>query len=95
MQASRVSATGGDQPNAPKTELSGTNASLSGTRHAKSPMNVLTWRKGALIGRGGVGKVYLALQPDTGALFAVKEVDLGAMDVEAVRDIRAEITALK
>jgi serine/threonine protein kinase len=78
--------------------LSTVDSSKSADKHFSPPaaqMSVLTWRKGALIGQGGVGKVYLALQPDTGALFAVKEVDLSKMDASAVRDIRAEITALK
>ena len=32
---------------------------------------IKNWTKGELIGRGGFGKVFLAIEKDSGALFAV------------------------
>jgi len=56
---------------------------------------MLRWRKGAKLGKGGSGTVFLALQPDTGALFAVKEVDMSKLSAAAVRGIRNEINTLR
>lgn len=56
---------------------------------------VLRWRRGPCIGRGGSGAVFVARQPDTGALFAVKEVDLSKLSAEAIKDIRTEINTLR
>lgn len=38
---------------------------------------VVSWKKGTLLGSGGFGKVYLGLDNETGAMFAVKEISLG------------------
>ncbi|KAA0162849.1 hypothetical protein FNF31_03112 [Cafeteria roenbergensis] len=56
---------------------------------------VLRWRRGPCIGRGGSGAVFVARQPDTGALFAVKEVDLSKQSADAIKDIRTEINTLR
>tara|TARA_Y100000780_G_scaffold126115_1_gene113499 strand:- start:510 stop:629 length:120 start_codon:yes stop_codon:yes gene_type:complete len=39
--------------------------------------------------------VFVARQPDTGALFAVKEVDLSKQSADAIKDIRTEINTLR
>lgn len=38
---------------------------------------IVNWKKGTLLGSGGFGKVYLGLDNETGAMFAVKEISLG------------------
>lgn len=38
---------------------------------------IVNWKKGSLLGSGGFGKVYLGLDNDTGAMFAVKEISMG------------------
>ncbi|KNC54226.1 STE/STE11 protein kinase [Thecamonas trahens ATCC 50062] len=40
-----------------------------------------SWQKGSLLGQGGYGKVYMALNSETGELLAVKEVTLEASSV--------------
>lgn len=47
------------------------------------------WRKGMLLGTGAFGKVYLALDEDTGAEIAVKIVDLFTGDEESRKAVEA------
>eukprot|EP01028_Stygiella_incarcerata_P001863 TRINITY_DN1347_c0_g1_i4.p1 TRINITY_DN1347_c0_g1~~TRINITY_DN1347_c0_g1_i4.p1 ORF type:complete len:605 (+),score=198.32 TRINITY_DN1347_c0_g1_i4:101-1915(+) len=49
---------------------------LSSQRHTPTPTSGIEWKKGGMIGSGGVGKVYLGLDTRTGELMAVKEVEL-------------------
>lgn len=56
------------------------------------------WKKGRLIGRGTYGSVYIATNSETGALCAMKEVDLVLDDpkgVECVRQLEQEIKVLQ
>jgi serine/threonine protein kinase len=45
--------------------------------YQKEPFDDIKWQKGSLIGQGGFGKVYHALNLDTGEIMAVKQVLLG------------------
>ncbi|KAI4389909.1 hypothetical protein MLD38_002077 [Melastoma candidum] len=56
------------------------------------------WNKGKLIGHGSFGSVYVATNRETGALCAMKEVDLVADDprsAESVRQLEQEIRFLR
>ena len=56
------------------------------------------WRKGRLLGTGAFGKVYIALDDDTGAEYAVKVVDLvtgGDAPTKAVDALEAEMAMLQ
>mmetsp|Transcript_7307 Transcript_7307/g.16719 ORF Transcript_7307/g.16719 Transcript_7307/m.16719 type:complete len:1111 (+) Transcript_7307:53-3385(+) len=60
------------------------------------------WRRGELIGAGAIGKVYLALNLDTGQLMACKQVMLagitnggGAMHAEELKSLEQEIEMFK
>eukprot|EP01062_Namystynia_karyoxenos_P013323 TRINITY_DN14808_c0_g1_i1.p1 TRINITY_DN14808_c0_g1~~TRINITY_DN14808_c0_g1_i1.p1 ORF type:complete len:844 (+),score=172.84 TRINITY_DN14808_c0_g1_i1:98-2629(+) len=53
---------------------------------------VQEWQRGALLGQGSFGRVFLGIRTD-GSLFGVKVVLLGADD-EAVRSLRREIETL-
>ncbi|CAN6721939.1 unnamed protein product [Malus baccata var. baccata] len=56
------------------------------------------WQKGKLIGRGTFGSVYLATNRETGALCAMKEVDLIPDDpkaAECIRQLEQEIKVLR
>ncbi|XP_022961725.1 mitogen-activated protein kinase kinase kinase 5-like [Cucurbita moschata] len=55
------------------------------------------WQKGKLIGRGTFGSVYLATNSETGALCAMKEVDLIPDDpkcAESIKQLEQEIKVL-
>ncbi|KAM5564737.1 mitogen-activated protein kinase kinase kinase 5-like [Rosa sericea] len=56
------------------------------------------WQKGKLIGRGTFGSVYLATNRETGALCAMKEVDLIPDDpksAESIKQLEQEIKVLR
>jgi len=60
----------------------------------------ITWQKGELLGVGAFGRVYMALDVDTGGLLAVKQVTLGGNPtdksfVEQMRALESEITLLR
>ncbi|KAK4771003.1 hypothetical protein SAY87_031535 [Trapa incisa] len=56
------------------------------------------WQKGKLIGRGTFGSVYIATNRETGALCAMKEVDLVPEDpkcAECIKQLEQEIKVLR
>jgi len=53
------------------------------------------FKRGELLGAGSFGKVFLALDEDTGELMAVKEVDCHMAGESAIRDLEAEIKMLE
>jgi hypothetical protein len=60
----------------------------------------IRWQKGELLGVGAFGKVYLALDVDTGQLLAVKQVTLGGQPnsskfKEQLRSLETEISLLR
>lgn len=54
-----------------------------------------SWIKGNLIGKGEYGKVYQAMDKDSGELFAVKVVKLKSNSEEALQNLFLEINTLK
>lgn len=62
----------------PTTSSSACLASLSSTAHSLSLLDKppLKWIKGALIGAGSFGSVFLGMNPTSGSLMAVKQVEL-------------------
>ncbi|XP_047951506.1 mitogen-activated protein kinase kinase kinase 5-like [Salvia hispanica] len=81
-------------PLPPGTPLSST-SHLSG---AKQPSPIRSqWQKGKLIGRGTFGSVYVGSNRETGALCAMKEVEILPEDVksqESIRQLQQEIKVL-
>ncbi|KAF8024256.1 hypothetical protein BT93_F1450 [Corymbia citriodora subsp. variegata] len=76
--------------------------STSNISHAAERQNMASmtgqWQKGKLIGRGTFGSVYVATNRETGALCAVKEVDLIMDDpksAESVKQLEQEIRVLR
>ncbi|KAL3734798.1 hypothetical protein ACJRO7_024039 [Eucalyptus globulus] len=76
--------------------------STSNISHATERQNVASvtgqWQKGKLIGRGTYGSVYAATNRETGALCAMKEVDLIMDDpksAESVKQLEQEIKVLR
>jgi serine/threonine protein kinase len=64
-----------------------------------SSFRKINWQKGELLGVGAFGRVYMALDVDTGGLLAVKQVTLAgnpqdAKFVEQMRALETEITLL-
>lgn len=66
------------------------------------PRSRMRWHKGALIGAGSFGKVYLGMNAKTGLLMAVKQVELPSSEDEntkrrrqMVESLEAEIALLK
>eukprot|EP01059_Diplonema_ambulator_P005163 TRINITY_DN14907_c0_g1_i1.p1 TRINITY_DN14907_c0_g1~~TRINITY_DN14907_c0_g1_i1.p1 ORF type:complete len:663 (+),score=202.58 TRINITY_DN14907_c0_g1_i1:135-2123(+) len=55
------------------------------------PRPRLKWRKGACVGQGGFGKVFIGLNEDTGELLAVKVIDFQHYD----QKIAEKLTALQ
>jgi serine/threonine protein kinase len=53
------------------------------------------WRRGALIGKGAFGSVYLGLLPSTSQLVAVKVVKLNAADNPDVDALQSELAMLR
>eukprot|EP00294_Goniomonas_avonlea_P007913 CAMPEP_0114543274 /NCGR_PEP_ID=MMETSP0114-20121206/2269_1 /TAXON_ID=31324 /ORGANISM="Goniomonas sp, Strain m" /LENGTH=728 /DNA_ID=CAMNT_0001727603 /DNA_START=33 /DNA_END=2217 /DNA_ORIENTATION=- len=54
----------------------------------------LRWKKGALIGRGSFGSVYLGLNLENGSMLAVKEVFLSDADPGALKELLTEARIL-
>ncbi|XP_030540121.1 mitogen-activated protein kinase kinase kinase 5-like isoform X2 [Rhodamnia argentea] len=76
--------------------------STSNISHAAERQNLASvtgqWQKGKLIGRGTFGSVYVATNRETGALCAMKEVDLIMDDpksIECVKQLEQEIRVLR
>ena len=68
--------------------------SSSGINQASSVQMIkktMRWKKGALLGQGGFGKVHLGLNLDTGELMAVKHVEFSLAD----KDIRKKLEQLR
>ncbi|KAL0343643.1 UNVERIFIED_CONTAM: Mitogen-activated protein kinase kinase kinase [Sesamum angustifolium] len=71
-----------------KSDLPG----VCGSKHVKSQ-----WQKGKLIGRGTFGSVYVASNRETGALCAMKEVEIlpdDSKSAECMRQLEQEIKVL-
>eukprot|EP00052_Salpingoeca_macrocollata_P001579 m.26353 g.26353 ORF g.26353 m.26353 type:complete len:395 (+) comp11500_c0_seq1:347-1531(+) len=68
----------------------------SSARHARHPRR---WQRGKLLGSGAFGQVFLALDMDTGAELAVKQVELHPnnddVNLREVQALEAEIALLK
>ncbi|KAL6553136.1 hypothetical protein OROGR_006978 [Orobanche gracilis] len=65
---------------------------------ALSPVAKSKWQKGKLIGRGTFGSVYVASNRETGALCAMKEVEILPDDIksaECMRQLEQEIKVLR
>eukprot|EP00047_Mylnosiga_fluctuans_P014013 m.34704 g.34704 ORF g.34704 m.34704 type:complete len:541 (+) comp5253_c0_seq1:31-1653(+) len=67
------------------------------SRPARGPPK--RWQRGKLLGSGAFGQVYLALDMDTGAEIAIKQVDLhrdsGAENLKEVQALESEIALLR
>ncbi|ESP01178.1 hypothetical protein LOTGIDRAFT_139776 [Lottia gigantea] len=63
--------------------------SLSGPHFSKSPRAPTNWQKGQLLGTGAFGEVYKCYDLDTGQEFAVKMVQLGNLNAETSKEVRA------
>ncbi|KAL0017315.1 hypothetical protein SO802_004384 [Lithocarpus litseifolius] len=88
-------------PRATLPSQSSPQSHLSTTHHIAEQPHVSSfkgqWQKGRLIGRGTFGSVYLATNRETGALCAMKEVDLIPDDpksAECVKQLEQEIKIL-
>lgn len=60
-----------------------------------SPKHRMRWHRGALIGTGSFGKVFLGMNAKTGMLMAVKQVELPQSDDEMTRHRRMMIESLE
>ncbi|XP_039003920.1 mitogen-activated protein kinase kinase kinase 5-like isoform X2 [Hibiscus syriacus] len=85
-------------PRPPGAGLASPPASMSqvANKPESLPMNS-KWRKGKLIGRGTFGSVYVASNRETGALCAMKEVDIFTDDpksAECIKQLEQEIKVL-
>lgn len=57
---------------------------------------VIKWKCGSIIGEGGFGKVYLAINCNSGELFAVKQVPLDLIDdQQKINALRREIALME
>ncbi|KAM4121829.1 hypothetical protein ACB094_01G035200 [Castanea mollissima] len=88
-------------PRATLPSQSSPQSPLSTTHHIAEQPHVSSfkgqWQKGRLIGRGTFGSVYIAMNRETGALCAMKEVDLIPDDpksAECVKQLEQEIKIL-
>ncbi|KAK6166740.1 hypothetical protein SNE40_023369 [Patella caerulea] len=63
--------------------------SLSGPHFSKSPRTPSNWKKGQLLGMGAFGEVYKCYDMDTGHEYAVKMVQLGNLNAETSKEVRA------
>ncbi|XP_057726819.1 mitogen-activated protein kinase kinase kinase 5-like [Arachis stenosperma] len=82
-------------PNSP-TLTAATTYSHAAGRSESLPMKS-QWKKGKLIGRGTFGSVYVGTNRETGALCAVKEVELCHEDptsIESIKQLEQEIKVL-
>ncbi|PIN16072.1 MEKK [Handroanthus impetiginosus] len=90
-------------PAGPKSDFSGTNIPLqpspvspAGSKPELMPIKS-QWQKGKLIGRGTFGSVYVASNRETGALCAMKEVEIlpdDSKSAECIRQLEQEIKVL-
>ncbi|KAK7251079.1 hypothetical protein RIF29_33963 [Crotalaria pallida] len=81
----------------PSPSATGTSSSHATTRSESCPMKN-QWQKGKLIGRGTFGSVYVATNRETGALCAMKEVELYPEDpksAECIKQLEQEIKVLR
>ncbi|KAL8610277.1 hypothetical protein ACOMHN_062009 [Nucella lapillus] len=56
---------------------------------SKSPRAPTHWKKGRVLGTGAFGMVFQCSDQDTGMELAVKQVQLGAMNAEVSKEVRA------
>ncbi|XP_025111373.1 mitogen-activated protein kinase kinase kinase 3-like isoform X2 [Pomacea canaliculata] len=63
--------------------------SRSSALFTKSPRAPTHWKKGRILGTGAFGMVYQCYDQDTGMELAVKQVQLGAMNAEVSKEVRA------
>ncbi|KAL6499226.1 hypothetical protein OROHE_026254 [Orobanche hederae] len=102
--ASRTDFSGASMSSQPTPEFSGVNnppqlspvPRVAGKRELIQPIKS-RWRKGKLIGRGTFGSVYVASNRETGALCAMKEVEILPDDsnsAERMRQLEQEIKVL-
>ena len=73
-----------------------------GTTTSEEPMREINWQKGELLGVGAFGRVYNALDKDTGQMLAVKQVTLAGgpqtssrQFMEHLRSLETEISLLR
>lgn len=60
----------------PRGEVSNCTSSADDSRFTDPTVSANKWIKGALIGAGSFGKVYLGMDASSGLLMAVKQVEL-------------------
>ncbi|XP_067942703.1 mitogen-activated protein kinase kinase kinase 3-like [Watersipora subatra] len=73
-------------------------AYLKNLKNPKSPVQPKNWKRGKQLGAGAFGCVYLCYDADTGRELAVKQVNLGTVDSQVSKEVRAlesEILLLK
>ncbi|KAH9498127.1 Mitogen-activated protein kinase kinase kinase 2 [Bulinus truncatus] len=63
--------------------------SISGPLFSKSPRAPTNWKRGRLLGSGAFGEVYLCCDSDSSIELAVKQVQLGTMNAEVSKEVRA------
>ncbi|CAL1529034.1 unnamed protein product [Lymnaea stagnalis] len=63
--------------------------SISGPLFSKSPRAPTNWKRGKLLGSGAFGEVYLCCDSDSSIELAVKQVQLGNMNAEVSKEVRA------
>ncbi|KAK3721211.1 hypothetical protein RRG08_044220 [Elysia crispata] len=76
-------------PTDPDWDSPGGRYSLSGPLFSKSPRAPTNWRKGRLLGTGAFGQVFLCCDADSSIELAVKQVQLGSMNAEVSKEVRA------
>ncbi|GFR69420.1 mitogen-activated protein kinase kinase kinase 2 [Elysia marginata] len=76
-------------PTDPDWDSPGGRYSLSGPLFSKSPRAPTNWRKGRLLGSGAFGQVFLCCDADSSIELAVKQVQLGSMNAEVSKEVRA------
>lgn len=84
----------------PSTTASSSDASTTQVERKETTSEVYTqprmrWHKGALIGAGSFGKVFLGMNAKTGMLMAVKQVELPQNDDEYTRRWRMMVDSLE
>ncbi|KAF6031508.1 MAP3K2 [Bugula neritina] len=73
-------------------------ANLKSLKNPRSPAQPKNWKRGKQLGAGAFGCVYLCYDADTGRELAVKQVNLGTVDFQVSKEVRAlesEIALLK
>ncbi|CAG5119590.1 unnamed protein product [Candidula unifasciata] len=76
-------------PADPDFDSPGGRYSLSGPLFSKSPRAPTNWRRGRLLGSGAFGEVFLCCDADSSIELAVKQVQLGSMNAEVSKEVRA------